>query len=193
MRGLRVVPIVRVMFSKDSCKCLHCGEMFQVDARNHGRQRYCRKVPCRHERKADSQRRWLSKPGNADYFAGPDNAARARAWQAAHPDYWKKRRLKRSPVLQDRSTPQPPLPQPVAPQDASAVLQDRLIAQDTLIAGLISHLAGSVLQDDIAPLTRRLQSRGRAVLGVDVQRSAYGKPTQTPDPPPPTAARAAFV
>jgi hypothetical protein len=181
------------MFSKGSCKCLHCGEMFQVDARNRGRQRYCRKVPCRKARKADSQRRWLSKPGNADYFAGPDNAARVRAWQTAHPGYWKKRRRQRSPLLQDRSKPQAPHPQPVAPQDDTALLQDRLIAQDTLIAGLISHLAGSVLQDDIAETTRRLHSRGRAVLGVDVQRSTYGKPTQTSAPSPPTAAHPAFV
>ena len=167
--------------------------MFIPDARNRARQRCCGKPVCRKARKADSQRRWLGKPDNADYFTGPANSARSRAWQADHPDYWKKRPRKSSPVLQDCSTPQPAAPESVAPQDVVVVLQDRMITQDTLIAGLISQLAGSVLQDDIAPLTRRLQSRGRAVLGLDVQRSVYGKPTQTPDPAPPTTARAAFV
>jgi len=167
--------------------------MFIPDARNRGRQRSCGRLACRKARKADSQRRWLSKPDNSGYFSGAANSARSRAWQAEHPDYWKKRPRKPSPVLQDRSTPQPAAPEPVAPKDASAVLQDRLLAQDTLIAGLISHLAGSVLQDDIAPLTRRLHSRGQAVLGVDVHRSTYGKPTQTTAPPPPTPAHPAFV
>ena len=156
------------MHARGSCKCLYCAEMFIPDARNRARQRCCGKPVCRKARKADSQRRWLGKPDNADYFTGPANSARSRAWQADHPES-------------------------VAPQDVVVVLQDRMITQDTLIAGLISQLAGSVLQDDIAPLTRRLQSRGRAVLGLDVQRSVYGKPTQTPDPAPPTTARAAFV
>ncbi len=160
------------MHARGSCKCLYCPEMFVPDARNRGRQRSCGRPACRKARKADSQRRWLSKPDNIGYFSGPAHSARSRAWQAEHPDYWKKRPRKRSAVLQDRSTPQPAAPEPVAPQDASAVLQDRLLAQDTLIAGLISQLAGSVLQDDIAPLTRRLQSRGQAMLSVDVQRSA---------------------
>lgn len=181
------------MHARGSCKCLYCEEMFIPDARNRGRQRCCGKPACRKARKAESQHRWHAKPDNAGYFTGPANSARARAWQASHPDYWKTRSPKPSPVLQDSLNLQPAPPQPVAPQDALAVLQDRSFAQETLIAGLISQLAGSVLQDDIAPMTRRLHSRGRAVLGLDVQRPAYGKPTQTPDPPPPTAAHPAFV
>ena len=65
------------MHPSGSCKCQHCGEFFNVDARNRGRQRYCRKGPCRDARKADSQRRWLKQPGNEDYFRGVDNVARA--------------------------------------------------------------------------------------------------------------------
>ena len=163
------------MHPKRSCKCRHCGEFFVPDVRNRSRQRYCEKAPCRKARKADSQRRWLKQPGNSDYFRGADNAARARQWQAAHPGYWKKRRRKRRVVLQDRLNAQPAGDQDSRGQDAAAVLQDVLAAQSPVVVGLIAHLAGSVLQDDIAQMTRRLHSRGRAVLGKDVPRPAYGK------------------
>lgn len=148
--------------------------MFMVHARNRGRQRYCAKAPCRTARKADSQRRWLRQPGNSDYFVGADNAARVRAWQAAHPGYWKQRRRKQR-VLQDRSNAQTIVDQRAMNQDGEVVLQDILAAQSPVVVGLIAQLAGSVLQDDIAQMTRRLHSRGRAVLGKDVPRPAYGK------------------
>jgi hypothetical protein len=184
---------VRAMFFKDSCKCLHCGEMFQVDARNRGRQRHCRKVPCRKARKAASQRRWLAKPDNADYFRDEANVRRVQAWRKRNPGYSRRSGRQRSQALQDPSIPQTPSPQQESPADAALPLQDLCGPQAALLVGLIAQLTGMTLQDDIAEATRRLHSRGRAVLGVDVQRSAYGKPTQTPDPPPPTAARAAFV
>ena len=163
------------MHPKGSCKCQHCGELFHVDARNRGRQRYCGKVPCRKACKRDSQQRWLKQAGNRDYFRGADNAARARAWQAEHPGYWKKRKRSGRGVLQDRSNAQATAYQVKTNQDETAVLQDSLIAQSPLIVGLIAHLAGSVLQDDIAQMTRRLHSRGRAVMGTDVRRPVYAK------------------
>jgi hypothetical protein len=177
------------MHSKGSCKCQHCGELFPVHPRNRGRQRYCVKEPCRKARKADSQRRWLQQPGNADYFRGEDNAARVRAWQAAHPGYWKKRRKSRV-VLQDRLNGQPAEDQSAAKQDGDLVLQDILSTQSPVMVGLIAQLVGSVLQDDIAQMTRRLHSRGQAVLGTDVPRPAYAK---TPHRNRPGAARAAFL
>lgn len=163
------------MYSKGSCKCQQCGEFFQVDARNRGRQRYCKKVPCRQASKAESQRRWLKKDGNSEYFRGADNAERARAWQAAHPGYWRKRREKQTTVLQETSNAQTTPDQKAAKQDDELVLQDLLTSQSPVLVGLIAHLTGSVLQEDIALMTRRLHSRGRAVLGTDVPRSDYGK------------------
>lgn len=165
------------MHPKGSCKCQHCGEMFVVHPRNRGRQRYCTKVPCRKARKAESQRRWLKRPANKDYFRGADNAERVRAWQAAHPGYWKKRRRNRSEVLQDRLNTQDAVQQAIADQDGELVLQDILAAQSPVVLGLIVQLTGSVLQEDIAAMTRQLHSRGRAVLGTDVPWSAYGKTT----------------
>jgi hypothetical protein len=161
------------MHPSGSCKCLHCGELFRPDARNRGRQRYCRAPGCQKASKAASQRAWLSKRGNEDYFRGAYNAARVRAWQAAHPGYWKKRRRKGAGTLQEASPAQSADTQKVAGADGEGVLQDLLTLQAPVVVGLIAHLTGSVLQEDIAAIARHLHSRGRAVMGIDVRRSDH--------------------
>lgn len=163
------------MHREGSCKCQHCGEFFAADARNRARQRYCRKTPCRKASKADSQRGWLKKDGNADYFRGADNVARVQAWRKAHPGYWRRCRQRRADALQDILIAQAPADQRVAGQDDEGALQEVLTAQSPVVVGLIAHLAGTTLQEDIALMTRRLHCRGRAVLGIDVPRSACGK------------------
>jgi len=77
------------MANRAQSKCLCCKEIFNVDVRNRGRQKYCPKPRCRAAGKAARQRRWLSKPENQHYFREADNAARVRAWQHAHPGYWR--------------------------------------------------------------------------------------------------------
>jgi hypothetical protein len=52
------------MANKVQSKCLCCGEIFTVDVRNRGRQKYCSKRACRAAGKAARQRRWLGKPEN---------------------------------------------------------------------------------------------------------------------------------
>jgi len=151
------------MHPKGTRKCRHCGEFFVPDARNRGRQRYCAKVLCRKACKAASQRRWLSKPENAHYFKSEENATRARRWQAKHPGYWKRRGLDGN-VLQDFLAPKTSGPQRLTTQDAKALLQDAFAAHDPILVGLISHLAGSVLQDDVAEIIRRLSERGTILL-----------------------------
>src|SRR5687767_600689 len=151
-------------------KCLHCEEFFTPDARNRKRQHYCAKESCRRASKAASQRRWLSQPENADYFRDVDNAARARAWQAAHPGYWKTRRKRPRIVLQDDCRPQLAETQQVAASDERAVLQEDWQRQPPLMIGLIAHLAGVILQEDIATMTGRLIAKGHAVLGASPGR-----------------------
>lgn len=147
-------------------KCLHCEGFFTPDARNRKHQHYCAKAPCRRASKAASQRRWLSRPENTDYFQGVGNAARVRAWQAAHPGYWKKRRKSARVVLQDNCRSQAAAGQQVTAPDGGAVLQDDWQQQPPLVIGLIAHLAGVVLQEDIAVMTGRLIAKGHAVLGA---------------------------
>ncbi len=57
-------------------KCCNCKELFIPDPRNAKRQKYCHKPECRKASKAASQKRWLQKPENRDYFSGPENVKR---------------------------------------------------------------------------------------------------------------------
>jgi hypothetical protein len=148
------------------------------DARNRARQRNCVKAPCRKARKAASQRAWLSKEDNRDYFRGAANVERVRAWRQVHPGYWKRRRRGKRDALQDILIAQTPAAPAKANQDGAVALQDLLNAQPPVVVGLIAHLTGMTLQDDIAAMTRTLHSRGRAVLGIDAGRPNYAK---TPD------------
>lgn len=144
-------------------KCSHCKQLFTPDARNATRQRYCSQPACRKQSKADSQRRWLQKPENRDYFRGAEHVQRVQRWRAAHPGYW--RRSKPGPAaLQD-----PLIAQPLAntdncrksPKDA---LQDLLILQPAVMVGLIAQLTGLALQDDIVRAARRMQQLGNDIL-----------------------------
>jgi hypothetical protein len=87
-------------------KCRHCRESFQSDRRNLWHQRYCSKPSCRQASKAASQRRWLAKPQNRDYFRGPAHVERVRAWRAAHPGYWHRSGRQSCPALQQDSLAQ---------------------------------------------------------------------------------------
>jgi len=93
------------MANKVQSKCLGCGEIFAVDVRNRGRQKYCPRRDCRAAGKAARQRRWLKKSENQNYFSGPEHVARVRAWRAAHPGYWRSHRRGRGGALQDALTP----------------------------------------------------------------------------------------
>jgi hypothetical protein len=56
-------------------------------------------------------------------------------------------------------------PEDFAPSGASAPpLQDFALIQDPLFVGLISMLAGTPLQESLAPFTHRLVEQGRRVL-----------------------------
>lgn len=160
-----------------SCNCLHCNALFVPDPRNRGRQRYCRLAPCRQASKQASQRRWLAEPQNRDYFRGPENVARVRAWRQAHPGYARKEKPAPS-ASRESSETQAPAPQPVAPagglvpppplQDPCPPLQDLCRAQEPLLVGLVSSFIGSPLQDDIVAHLHRLVARGREILGTAV-------------------------
>jgi len=70
-------------------KCLNCGVLYRPDPRNLRLQRYCSQPACRRASKAASQRRWLAKGANCDYFRGAEHVARVRVWRAEHPGYWR--------------------------------------------------------------------------------------------------------
>lgn len=123
---------------------MKCGsrELFQPDRRNLWHQRHCSKPGCRRASKAASQRRWLGKPQNRDYFHGPAHVERVRGWRAAHPRYWHRSGRQSCPAL-----------------------QEVFAAQPLVLIGLIANLTGSALQEDIAQHSRRLLRLGQDILG----------------------------
>lgn len=148
------------------CKCLSCKELFLPDYRSGERQRFCFKPDCRKASKCQSQKAWLEKPGNQDYFRDAKNAKRVRDWQKEHPDYWKNTARYRRRTLQEACPEQPPAAQEVAPSSPNRTLQDLCSMQTPLFVGLISLLADSTLPEDIATSTRRLIAKGHDILGM---------------------------
>jgi hypothetical protein len=148
-------------------KCCNCKRLFIPDHRNRKKQKYCKKDLCRKASKAASQKKWLSKPENKDYFRGPDNVKRVQEWRRNNPGYWN--RTKSSTALQDSLAPQGV--ENIAYNDKIDVspLQDLLMAQPPVIIGLLSNLTGSVLQDDIANTLLRMQQSGQEILFYKTQ------------------------
>ncbi len=148
-------------------KCKHCQAYFAPDPRNVGRQHYCSQPPCQQASKAASQRRWLSKPDNRDYFRGSDHVERVRQWRQHHPGYGRRKASQASDApegLQDSLTPQSLEAQQVEERLTRPALQDAFFMQPAVLVGLIAHFTGLSLQDDIALTARRLQQLGRDIL-----------------------------
>ena len=149
---------------KRKCRC--CKDFFTPNHRSAKRQMYCGKPECRKASKAASQRRWIK--NNPDYFKGSDNVERVREWRRTNPG--RQRRTGSAPVLQDNCDQITDIKQEVTPLSPhglpalSPVLQDFCIAQHPVFVGLIAHLTGCVLQDDIAMVTRRLEQLGQDVI-----------------------------
>lgn len=144
-------------------KCKHCRQLFHPDCRNVKKQEYCSQPECRKKSKAASQRKWLAKLENRDYFKGPDNVKRVQEWRRLNPGYCAKRQECEEP-LQDHSSSITTKKQDVTAQLKLNALQDLLLSQDTVLLGLLANLSGSALQDDIVTCGRRLQQLGQDIL-----------------------------
>ena len=154
------------------CKC--CRRLFVPDPRNRRHQGFCSQPPCRAASKAASQARWLAKPENQDYFRGPVHLARGQAWRARHPGYWRK--PSRAPTtLKDVSMTQPVGSIAKTGIFVRSPLQDLLTAQPAVLIGLIAHLVGTPLQEDIVRTTDRLLRLGQDILAM----------SERPNPAPP--------
>lgn len=165
-------------------KCLHCNDPFRPDPRNRGRQLLCSKPVCRKASKRQSQARWLSKHGNADYFKGPSNSERVRQWRARNPGYWRRSAKSKLPQSKESSTKKTPEPvaikplatptNPVALQDPfPPPLQDSLHPFHPVLVGLVALQLGSALQEDIRTQMDLLRQNGLAIL----QHGAGGRPS----------------
>jgi len=169
-------------------KCCNCRCLFLPDSRNRDRQEFCFEPECRKASKAASQKKWLTKPENLDYFTGPDNVKRVQEWRKKNPGYWK--RKKKPVALQDSLMVQPIENITDNDQVTSSALQDLLRVQPPVIIGLISNFIGSALQDDIAFTLLRMQQSGQDILCLQPKtkggkcdcKNPYFKQTDPQDP-----------
>jgi hypothetical protein len=175
-------------------KCPCCGVFFTPDYRNRPWQRFCSKPECRKASKAASQKRWLKKPENHDYFRGPVNVGRVQEWRQAHPGYSRRKREPLQDHLSGKVSVNPVVTQTFVHVQSpfASALQDVFTSQLTVLIGLISHLTGSALQDDIAKTARRLQKLGSDILnrpiqntgGIYDQKASHLSTAHTPDTQP---------
>jgi hypothetical protein len=154
------------MIKRRRRKCLNCGALFRPDARNVRHQRYCSAPACRQASKAASQQRWLAKGANRDYFRGPEHTERVRAWRAAHPGYSRQG----APALQEHSLAQATDSNEKSASLTPSPLQDLSRAQPLVLYGLIAHLTGAALQEDIALAARRFHSLAQDILNAEAER-----------------------
>jgi hypothetical protein len=159
----------------DRRKCKCCLKLFRPDPRNRRHQHYCSASGCRAASKAASQARWRAKPENQSYFRGCVNVARVQAWRVRHPGYWHKGRCV-GPALQDVSMAQPIGSGVETAIAARSPLQDVLSAQPAVLIGLIAHIVGTPLQDDIVRTTDRLLRLGQDILATSAAWTATPAP-----------------
>jgi hypothetical protein len=126
---------------------------------------------CRAASKAASQARWLAAPENRDYFRGPVNVARVRAWRSRNPGYWRKRRV----ALQELSLEQAVDFTNKKANFVSPPLQEILSAQPAVLIGLIAHITGTPQQEEIARTTDRLLRLGQDILATSAARDGHDR------------------
>jgi len=153
--------------------------------RNWWHQKFCAKPHCRKASKAQSQRRWLSKPENRDVFRGSENFERVRQWRAKNPGYWKRSAQGRG-TLQEVFPAQLPENTELTKTTSPPPLQDFVASQDPLVLGLIAHLLDSPLQEVVEQATRRLLLKGQSILdmkfGMKPKGNTYADKETSPLP-----------
>ena len=161
--------------------CPHCKVSFIPAPCNRKRQKFCNGTPeCIKASHQKSQKKWLNKPENKDYFRNKENVERVREWRKSHPGYSRKR--KPEAALQDNCIDIQPINQPVTahlpiPQTSqssfSTALQDFAIIQPAVLIGLISQLTSSTLQEDLAQTLRRMQQLGSDILNQPQSKGGH--------------------
>jgi hypothetical protein len=145
-------------------KCLCCKEFYRPDHRNLRHQRYCSKPACRKESKAQSQRQWLQRPENQNYFRGLENSRRVKEWRERNPGYWRKKKPPVQVPLQEVCQEQVAPNKGVSSEKAPEALQEVFLMQPAVVVGLISMMTGNSLQEDILATARVLIRKGQDIL-----------------------------
>ena len=141
-------------------KCKNCHKLFCPDSRNQAKQKYCSEDDCRKASKADSQKRWLAKKDNRDYFKGAGNVKRVQDWRKENPGYWRRG----DNALQENLSEKTATDQEDTSRLTGDALQDFLTAQSAVLVGLIATFTGDTLQENIASTARNMQQLGNDIL-----------------------------
>lgn len=183
-------------------KCSNCKLFFKPNPRAQERQNFCSHPECRKASKWISQKKWLDKPENRDYFRGSDNVQRVQIWREKNPGYWKRTKTKNNPeIVQQSLHSERPLQETLITQliekqkeysDLKGyALQEPLISQDAVFIGLIAHLTGTALQDLIVRHGQEMRESGEYFLyqsqlnkgNCDVISSITQSTETAPNPP----------
>src|ERR1019366_7022422 len=135
-------------------KCRHCHRRYSPDPRVRNRERYCSRLDCVKASRTAAQRKWLGKAENRDHFNGLAELVRVQNWRGAHPGYWRRRTRVGRYVTSGK----------LAEVVREFALQDMIDTRFSLVVGLVSHLTGTALQDEIANEIRRLILLGHVIL-----------------------------
>ena len=126
--------------------------------------------------KTASQRRWLRRAQNRDYFQGPEQTRRVKQWRESNPGYWKKKPTVPPETPAEKSHIDDQVQKSCnVPKVLAEPLQDVCLARSPLFVGLISVIAGSTLQEDIAATINELLFRGQKILGHGASGSTSSK------------------
>jgi hypothetical protein len=156
-------------------RCPHCLQSFVPDYRNAYHQRFCSEPACRQASKRASQRRWLRKPRNRNYFREPDNVSRVREWRRKHPGYWRSSQHRYATVP---LTGPPQAPAAVgASRSEAGTLQDACRSKTPVLTGILRRLSCCTLQEDIAHCAREMLSEAQCILLLC--QSSLSPPSQT--------------
>jgi len=166
-------------------KCKQCHRLYDPDPRNRYHQYTCSRTGCQKLRHRDNQRRWASRACNADYFRGPGNVERVRAWRKANPGYSRARRK----ALHDDISSQSNAHKKDKDSLILDALHDDISSQDPVIVGLVATLTGDALHDDIVMHVRTFHHRGQQILlakgkGSDEDKTCTLAGAVTHDPQP---------
>jgi hypothetical protein len=150
--------------------------VFAPDYRNTYHQRFCSAPACQYASKQTSQRRWLRKTENRDYFREPDNLRRVRDWRLLHPGYWRvfKHRcrsiddLSQADSMGGDST--------TDPSAHTGTLQDFCRSKASVLIEILSRLRGCALQEDMARYAIQVVSEAQCIL----QRCQLAVPLSEP-------------
>lgn len=163
------------MIRSNKKKCKHCKEFFIPDPRNASRQQYCSKLECRKASKAASQKRWLAKPENKDYFRGDEHKNRVYEWRKKNPGYRKSKTPKTENVFKDSLKTEPPDNKNEKSQITRDVLQDSLMEQKHVLVGFLSTFTGNVLQDSIDETIIYMRQLGKDIMNGSKNLNEFNK------------------